>query len=81
MFECPAATDAAGRLSLQIVEAHDAAFAAACCTGLRCVVLSYAPTKEEPDGVLCIQAALNDPANAFMLIHEMQIISTCRAFA
>ena len=30
--------------------------------------------KEEPERVLCIQAALNDPANAEMPMREMQII-------
>ena len=74
MFECPAATDVAGRLSLQLAEAHDAALAAACRTGLRWEVLSSALTKEEPEGIVCIQAALNDPANAGMLMHDMQII-------
>ena len=29
---------------------------------------------EEPGGVLCIQTALNDPANSMMVTHEMQII-------
>jgi len=29
---------------------------------------------EKPDGVLCIQAALNDPAHAAMLVHEMQLV-------
>ena len=74
VLECHAATDASGRLSLQLVEAHDAALAAACRTGLRWEVLSSAISKEEPDGIVCIQAALNDPSNSIMLMHEMQII-------
>ena len=74
VHDCPAATDPARRLSLQLVEAHDAALAAACRTGLRWEVLSSALAVEEPDWILCIQTALNDPANAVMLMHEMQII-------
>jgi hypothetical protein len=74
VLECLAATDASGRLSLQLVEAHDAALAVACRTGLRWEVLSSAISKEEPDGIVCIQAALNDPSNSVMLMHEMQII-------
>ena len=74
MLDCPAATDAAGRLSLQLVEAHDAALAAACRTGLRWEVLSSALTKEEPEGIMCIQAARKYPAISCMLMHDMQII-------
>ena len=57
VFECPAATGAEGRLSLQMVEACDAALAAACRTGLRWEVLASALTLEEPDGIPCMQAA------------------------
>ena len=71
---CPQATDAEGRLCLQLVEAHDSALAEACKYGLRWEVLSRNLEIEEPGGVLCIQAALNDPANAMMVMHEMQII-------
>ncbi|MFM7988551.1 MAG: hypothetical protein ACKPKO_55485, partial [Candidatus Fonsibacter sp.] len=41
---------------------------------MRWEVLSAKLEEENPDGVLCIQAALNDPANAAMLVHEMQIV-------
>ena len=74
VHDCPAATDPASRLSLVLVEAHDAALAGACRAGLRWEVLSSALAVEEQDGILCIQTALNDPANAVMLMHEMQII-------
>ena len=36
-------------------------------------ILSHALEVEEFVGVLCIQAALNDLANAMMVMHEMQI--------
>ena len=42
--------------------------------GLRREVLASKLEEEQPDGVLCIQAALNDPAHAAMLVHEMQIV-------
>ena len=71
---CVQATDAEGRLSLQLVHAHDSALAEACRNGLRWEVLSQALEIEEPFGVMCIQAALNDPANAMMVMHEMQVI-------
>jgi hypothetical protein len=68
------ATDAEGRLSLQLAQAHDSALAEACRNGFRWEVLSQALEIEEPTGVMCIQAALNDPANAMMVMHEMQVI-------
>ena len=37
-------------------------------------VLPHALEVEDEDGLVCIQAALNDPAHANMLVHEMQII-------
>ena len=52
VHDCPAATDPASRLSLRLVEAHDAALAAACRTGLRWEVLSSALAVEEPDAIL-----------------------------
>ena len=61
MGSCVQATDAEGRLSLQLVQAHDSALAEACRNGLRWEVLSQAVEIEEPTGVMCIQAALNDP--------------------
>ena len=42
--------------------------------GLLWEVLSHALEVEEEDGLVCIQAALNDPAHANMLVHEMQIV-------
>ena len=71
---CSQATDAEGRLCLQLVEARDSALAEACEYGLRWEILSHALEVEELGGVLCIQATLNDPANAMMVMHEMQII-------
>jgi hypothetical protein len=72
--ECPAATDSQQRLSLHLVEAHDSALAEACKSGLLWEVLAHAIELEEPDAVTCIQSALNGPANAVMLMHEMQLI-------
>jgi hypothetical protein len=72
---CPQATNGEQRLNLALVEAHDFALAEACRLGLVWEVLSYKLAQEEPDGIVCIQAALNDPANAMMLVHEMQIIN------
>ena len=53
---CLQATDAEGRLSMQLVQAHDSALAEACRNGLRWEVLSQALGLEEPGGVICIQA-------------------------
>ena len=72
---CPEATNAEQRLNLALVEAHDFALAEACRLGLVWEVLSHKLALEEKDGIVCIQAALNDPANAMMLVHEMQIIN------
>jgi len=41
---------------------------------LRWEVLASKLEEEQPDGVFCIQSALNDPAHAAMLVHEMQIV-------
>ena len=41
---------------------------------MRWEVLSAKLEQDHPDGVRCIQAALNDPAHAAMLVHEMQIL-------
>ena len=71
---CPEATDASGRLNLALIAPRDSALAEACRVGLRWEVLSAKLEQENPDGVLCIQAALNDPARAAMLVHEMQIV-------
>jgi len=37
-------------------------------------VLAHELEVEEEDGVVCIQAALNDPAHATMIAHDMQVI-------
>ena len=71
---CSQATDAEGRLCLQRVEAHDSVLAEVCKYGLCWEVLSHTLQIEEPGGVLCIRTTLNDPANAMMVMHEMQII-------
>ena len=71
---CPDATDAAACLSLALITPRDSALAEACRVGLRWEVLASKLEEEQPDGVLCIQAALNDPAHAAMLVHEMQIV-------
>jgi hypothetical protein len=57
-----------------LVEAHDSALAEAARNGLYCEVLAHELEVEEKDGVVCIQAALNDPAHATMLVHEMPVI-------
>ena len=53
---------------------RDSAFSEACRLGLRWEVLSAKLEQDFPDGVRCIQVALNDPAHAAMLVHEMQIL-------
>ncbi|MCP4245021.1 MAG: hypothetical protein GY772_31150, partial [bacterium] len=68
------AVDPEGRLQLSFVAAHDSALAEACRRGLRWEILSYRLAEEEEDGVICIQAALNDFAKVQMLEHEMQSI-------
>ena len=71
---CLEATDASGRLNLALIAPRDSALAEACRVGLRWEVLSAKLEQENPDAVLCIQVALNDPAHAAMLVHEMQIV-------
>ena len=51
----------------------DPALAEACSRGLRWEVLSW-KIEEEEDGILCVQAGLNDRAAAQMMEHEMQNI-------
>ena len=72
--DCSQARDAEGRLCLQLVEAHDSALAEPCEYGLRSAILLRALEVEELGGVLCAQAALHDPANARMVMHEMPVI-------
>ncbi|MCP4243103.1 MAG: hypothetical protein GY772_21325, partial [bacterium] len=71
---CVGAVDAQGRLQLALVEAADPGMAKACRAGLRWEILSYRLEEEEPDGVLCISAALNEAGSVQMLEHEMESI-------
>ena len=71
---CGDATDAFGRSNLALIGPRDSALAEACRLGLRWEVLSAKLEQARPDGACCIQAALNDPAHAAMLVHEMQIL-------
>ena len=66
---CPGATDTEGRLRLDLVGLQDSMLAEACRCGLRWEVLSHEVEKEGQDAVLCIQAALNVPANTAMVMH------------
>ena len=52
--KCSQATDAEGRLCLQLVEAQDSALAEACEYGLRWEILSHALEVEELGCVMCI---------------------------
>ena len=45
-------------------------------TGLKWVILSHRIEIEEPDGIACIVAALNERASAQMTMHEMETIKT-----
>ncbi len=71
---CSGAVDASGCLQLALVSAADPAMARACRAGLRWEVLSYKLEVEEPDGVVCISAALNEAGTAHMLQHEMESV-------
>ena len=74
--QAPHVVDESGKLSLERVGAHDSALADACTTGLKWDILSFRLEQEEPDGVSCIVAALNDRQAAQMLMHEMESIKT-----
>ena len=70
----PAAADESGKLSLERVGFHDSALAEACVDGLKWDILSFRLEQEEPDGVSCIVAALNERQAAQMMNHEMESI-------
>ena len=72
----PEAMDSTGRLSLEHVGIHDPAMGVACDQGLKWDVLSHVIEREEPDGLSCIVAALNDRGQAQMLMHEMEALKT-----
>ena len=70
----PEALDSEGRLSLDRVALIDPAMAAACNVGLKWDILSHRIEIEEPTGIACIVAALNERASAQMMTHEMETI-------
>ena len=72
--KCPQATDASSSQSLSLIARCDSALAEAFRVGLRSEFLSANLAQDQPDGVLCIQAALIAPAHTAMLVHEMQIV-------
>ena len=59
-----------------MVSLVDPALAGACAQGLLWDVLSHRIEEEEPDGIGCIVAALNERASAQMMMHEMETIKT-----
>ena len=63
--------------NLALIAPCDSALADACRVGLRWEVLSEKLEHEKPDGVLRIQVALNDPAHAAMLVHDMRNGQKC----
>lgn len=71
--------DADGKLSLHSCSGVDPALAEACSRGLRWEVLSW-KIEEESDGILSVQAGLNDRAAAQMMEHEIQIIRQLAKF-
>ena len=73
---CPEICDSDGIISHAMVKAVDPALAAACDQGLAWEVLSYKIEEEEPQGLRCIQSALNERQKAQMMQHEMEVIKT-----
>ena len=70
----PEALDSEGRLFLDRVSLLDPAMAKVCSVGLKWDILSHRIETEEPDGIACIVAALNERASAQMMMHEMETI-------
>ena len=72
----PEALDSDGCLSLERISLIDPALAGVCDKGLKWDILSHRIEIEEPDGIACIVAALNERASAQMTMHEMEVIKT-----
>ncbi len=72
--------DSAGCLSVKLCVLFDASLAEACTRGLQWEVLSHRIQEEEPDGIACIQAGLNERAASQMQPHEMQSIKLLAKF-
>ena len=72
----PEVLDLNGRLSLDRVSLVDPAMAGTCSMGLKWDILSHRIEVEEPDGIACIVAALNERASGMMMMHEMEVIKT-----
>ena len=69
----PEIQDNEGKLNIDKCAGVDPALAESCSKGLRWEVLSW-KIEEEEDGILSVQAGLNDRAAAQMMEHEMQCI-------
>ena len=67
--------DSAGKLSADLLQQIDPAFANAVHAGLLWEILSYKIEDEEPDGCAVIQSALNAKNGLFPICHEMQALS------